>query len=147
MKKIYVINLRGEKEPFSLRKVFRSARRAGASEKLAKEIALSIEKRVYPGIKTTEIFQTAKTLLRKGDPKAELRFNLKEAMRKLGPSGFPFEKYIGDIFIELGFKVLLNQIIFSKCARYEIDFIARKDKLIYLGECKFRVSQIGRAHV
>jgi hypothetical protein len=139
MKEFYVINLRGEKEPFSLKKVFRSARRAGASEKLAKDIALIIEKQVYPGIKTTEIFQKVKILLRKGDPKAELRFNLKEAMRKLGPSGFPFEKYIGDIFSTLGFKVFLNQKIHGLYAKHEIDFLAEKNKLLYIGECKFRI--------
>jgi len=139
MKKIYVVNLRGEKEPFSYRKVFRSARRVGASVSLAREIASEIERQSYEGIRTEEIFKKVKNLLKKGDLKAGLRFSLKEAMRKLGPSGFPFEKYIGNIFSELGFKVWLNQTISSRCARYEIDFVAQKGKLVYLGECKYRI--------
>ena len=139
MEKIYVVNLRGEKEPFSYSKVFKSARRAGASINLAKNVASKIQESVFPGITTDKIFKQVRRLLKKGDLKSGLRFNLKEAMRKLGPSGFPFEKYIGDIFTELGFKVLLNQIIYSKCARYEIDFVAQKDRLVYLGECKFRI--------
>ena len=139
MEKIYVVNFKGEKELFSYNKVFRSARRSGASISLAREIASKIQQSVYPGIKTDKIFKQVRNYLRKGDLRSGLRFNLKEAMRKLGPSGFPFEKYIGDIFTELGFKVLLNQIIYSRCARYEIDFVAQKDKLVYLGECKFRI--------
>jgi len=139
MKKIFVINLRGEKELFSLKKVFNSARRAGASEKLAKDIALKIQKQSYSGIKTIEIFRKVKQFLRKLDKKSGIRFGLKEAMRKLGPSGFAFEKYVGEIFMAQGFKVSLNQYISGRGARHEIDFLAQKDKLFYLGECKFRI--------
>jgi len=60
-----VINLRGEKEPFSLAKVLGSARRAGASKELAQRVALQIEKSAYPGIKTREIFSKVNQLLRK----------------------------------------------------------------------------------
>jgi hypothetical protein len=139
MEKIYVINLRGEKELFSLRKVFNSARRAGASEKLAQEIALKIQKQAFPGIKTSEIFKKAKELLRRSDKSSGLRFSLKEAIRKLGPSGFPFEKYIGDIFLIQGFEVFLNQKIKGRYAKHEIDFLAKKNKFLYIGECKFRI--------
>ena len=139
MEKIYVINLRGEKESFSLKKVFNSARRAGASEKLAKEIALEIQEQVFPGIKTSDIFKKVKQLLRKSDKPSGLRFSLKEAIRKLGPSGFPFEKYIGDIFSAQGFEVILNQKINGQYARHEIDFLAKKNKSLYIGECKFRI--------
>ncbi len=135
---MYVINLKGEEEPFSFKKVFQSAKRAGADSALAKEIASKIEVLIYPGIKTQEIFLKVKKFLKEKDEGTGIRFNLKEAMRKLGPSGFPFEKYIGEIFSVHGFKVVLNQNIKGKYADYEIDFIAQKDNLIYFGECKFR---------
>ncbi|MBU4023163.1 restriction endonuclease [Patescibacteria group bacterium] len=138
MKEIFVINLKGEKEPFSSVKVFQSAKRAGASSALAKEISKKIETLVYDGMETKEIFLKVKKFLRDKDEQAGIRFNLREAMRKLGPSGFPFEKYIGEIFSVNGFKVELNQIIIGKYVDYEIDFIAQKENLVYLGECKFR---------
>ena len=141
MKTIYVINSRGEKEPFSFRKVFRSARRAGASQKLALEIAKKIEKEIYPEIKTREIFKRVKQLLKKEDLRTSLRFSLKEGIRKLGPNGFSFEKYVGEIFSELGFDVSLNLYLKGRCARYEVDFLAKKEDLIYVGECKYRVNQ------
>ncbi len=139
MKKISVINLNGERELFSFEKVFRSACRAGASEELAEEIALIIQKQVKTGTTTKEIFRKVKQLLEKSDKRSSLRFSLKEAMRKLGPSGFPFEKYIGGIFSAAGFKVSLNQKIYGRWAEHETDFLAKKDSLFYIGECKFRI--------
>lgn len=139
MAQVYVINSNGEKEPFSFQKTYRSARRVGASKKSAAEIAGIIEKEIYPGIKTSEIFRKVKKLLYRETPRAALRFNLKEGIRKLGPTGFPFEKFAAEIFKKLGFEIKINQFISGFClADYEIDFTARKENLIYVAECKFR---------
>ena len=139
MAKLYVINSAGERESFSPAKVYRSARRVGASRKLAQEIVQTIEREIVPGTKTVDIFQEVKKLLGRETPGAALRFSLKEGMRKLGPSGFPFEKFIGEIFKRLGFKVQTNVYLSGFCLRdYEIDFLARKDNLVYVGECKYR---------
>jgi len=137
MPKIFVVNSRGEREPLSLRKIYRSARRAGASGFLAQRITKEIESFAYPGIKTSEIYQKIHQFLRKREPKSAIKYRLKEAIRKLGPTGFPFEKFIGEIFKELGYQVKLNQIVKGKCAKYEIDFIAEAERKIFVGECKF----------
>jgi len=147
MVSLYVINSKGEKELFSLQKVYRSAKRVGASKELSKKIAKVVEKESYPGIKTSEIFRKVKKLLHQKTPKAALRFNLKEGMRKLGPTGFPFEKFIGEIFKKLGFKVRINQHLPGFCLRdYEIDFLAEKGNLLYVGECKYRNFPGERVH-
>jgi hypothetical protein len=139
MASIYVINAKGERELFSSQKVYKSARSVGASSELANKITSVIEKEIYPEIKTLEIFKNVKRLLNSESPKSAIRFNLKDAMRKLGPSGFSFEKFVGNIFQEIGYKVKLNQYISGFCLpSYEIDFLAEKDNLIYIGECKYR---------
>jgi len=139
MSSLFVVKFNGEKEPFSIKKVYRSARRVGASEKLAKKIARIIEKEAYPGIKTSEIFKRVKKLLQQEVPRAALRFNLKKGMKKLGPTGFPFEQYIGAVFSENGFKIKLNKYIPGFCCKkYEIDFLAEKNNFLYIGECKYR---------
>jgi len=144
---IHVVNSSREKEPFSLKKVYRSARRVGASKSLAKKIAKTIEKEVYPDILTSEIFKQVKKLLQQETPKAALRFNLKQGMRKLGPTGFLFEKYIGEIFLRNGFKVKLNQYISGFCCKkYEIDFISQKNNLLYIGECKYHNLSGNKVH-
>jgi hypothetical protein len=144
----YVVNMRGESEPFSLKKIYRSARRAGASAVLARKTAAIIQKQAYPGIKTSEIFKKIKKLLSREKPASALKMSLKEGMRKLGPTGFPFEKYVGEILSRNGFEVRLNQHIPGFCSRsYEIDFLARKDQLLYVGECKYHNLLGGRVHL
>ncbi|MBI2042622.1 MAG: hypothetical protein HYT21_02690 [Candidatus Nealsonbacteria bacterium] len=136
---MYIVNSRGEKEPFSQKKLYRSAKRAGASDTAARTIAGTIAKEIYPGIKTAEIFRKIKGLLRKEAPVIALKFNIKDGMRKLGPTGFPFEKYTGEILSNLGYEVKINQFLPGRCVRsYEIDFVAKKEKEIYVGECKYR---------
>ena len=135
----YVVNAQGEQEPFSFRKVFGSALRAGASKEAAWNIAAAVRKDSYPGITTSEIFKKVGELLRKQSRKSALRFNLKKSIQQLGPTGFPFEKYVCEIFKSMGFKTAVNQIIPGRCINgYEIDFIAEKENLVYLGECKYR---------
>lgn len=139
MQKIYVVNSSGQKESFSRKKVYHGALGAGVPEELANVVADVIEKEVYPGMTTQEIFSRVKQLLSKEHPQSAIRYNLKEAMRKLGPSGFPFEKYTADIFEQLGFSVKVNQFIFGKCVSHEVDFLAQKEGKILAGECKFHI--------
>ena len=139
MVRLTVIKVNGDKEPFSFQKVFRSAIRAGAPRQLAGEIAFKIQKEAYPGVTTSDIFRKVKKLLKQQSRRSALRFDLKKSIRELGPTGFPFEKYVGEIFNNLGFNVKINQFISGKCVSdYEVDFIAEKENLIYIGECKYR---------
>lgn len=137
MKRFFIINSRGEKEPFSWRKIYLSAQRVGAPKPLARKIADEIKSQAYPGITTREIFQKIRRILLKEERPLGIRYNLKEAIRRLGPTGFPFEKYVAKIFSSLGYYVLLNQFLSGKCVFYEIDFLAKKKDEIIIGECKF----------
>jgi len=147
MTKLYVVNSEQEKKPFSFWKIYKSARRAGASQKVAQRVASQIEAEAFPGITTAQIFKRVRQLLSKEEPKPALKFSLKEGIRKLGPTGFPFEKYIGEIFLRMGYEVKLNQQVPGFCCRfYEIDFLAQKGSLVYVGECKFRHLSGGKVH-
>jgi hypothetical protein len=139
MSNIYVVKTNGEKELFSLKKVFESALRSGAKKEFALEIAEAAKKEAYDGIKTSEIFKLVSKKLRKDSLKSSLRFNLKRSIQELGPTGFPFEKYVCEIFKSLGFEVKINQLVPGNCILdYEIDFVAKNGKTVYVGECKYR---------
>ena len=144
MKKFYVINNSGQKEPFSWKKIRNSAQRVGASKQLAKQIATVIEREAYSGITTKEIFRQVEQILSKECPRGRIRFRLKEAIRRLGPSGFPFEKYVGGILMQLGFSVKLNQHIKGKYVSHEIDFLAKEKEYFLIGECKYHGLPGGR---
>ena len=136
---MFVINSKGHKEKFSFNKVKKSAKRAGASNHLANDIARTIQQEVRSNMKTSEIYTRISQMLRKKDSCSALRFSLKQAIKRLGPTGFPFEKYVAEILKHNGFQIKINQIVSGRCIKdYEIDFIARKGDLTYIGECKYR---------
>ncbi|MDD2696954.1 MAG: hypothetical protein PHE52_02245 [Candidatus Pacebacteria bacterium] len=138
MKDLYVINSLGEREPFSLKKIYVSCRNSGLDDYSARRIVEEIKEEIYPGITTFEISRMIDGALRKEFPRSAIKFSLKGAIRRLGPAGFTFEKYVGEIFSRNGYQVRLNQHLFGFCnCQYEIDFLARKNDLIYVGECKY----------
>lgn len=131
-----VIKINGEKEDFSYKKVLDSALRAGTTKRDAKDIADYVQSIAYDEMQTTEIYKIVKNRLER---KHSIRFSLKNTMKKLGEDGFYFEKYLGRILDELGYKVKMNQHLKGESKiRYEIDFLAQKDNIVYLGECKYK---------
>ncbi|MFA5228453.1 MAG: hypothetical protein WC446_01705 [Candidatus Paceibacterota bacterium] len=135
---IEVLKFNKEREPFSSNKVYNSALRAGASFSLAKEISLEIEKEVYDGIKTADIFRKVKERLKEKDIQLSMRFSLKEGIRQLGPEGFLFEDFTKKILSNYCMAIKDGNIISGKCGRYEIDFLAENNETLFIGECKYR---------
>jgi hypothetical protein len=135
---IFVIDALGNEEVFRERKVLRSLKKSGASDAVARLILERLKSRLYQGIKTSEIFKFAKDELKKEQPIAALKFNLKQAIRNLGPDGFSFEKYVKQIFENYGFAVKIDQYVPGRCLSYETDIVAESKDKIYFGECKYR---------
>ena len=130
----------GEKEPFDIQKFKRSLKRCRATDKMIMSIARKIEKK--PGIRTTkQIYAFALKELEKYNPALAARYNLKQALIALGPSGYPFERFIAQIFKAQGYQVKLNQISPGYCVDHEIDLTAIKRKKHYMIECKFHNRQ------
>jgi hypothetical protein len=139
--KMYIVNSMGIREPFSEKKVFSAMKRSGASNEVANRVLDQVKENLLPDMTTAELFKMVRTLLKGAELQTSIRFNLKESMRLLGPAGFIFEKYIADVFRECGYEVKINQIVKGRCVDYEMDVLAKKDGVLYLGECKYRNSQ------
>jgi hypothetical protein len=135
---IKVIDYLGNEEIFSERKVLRSLKKSGSSQKIAIQILDRLRPHLYDGIATSEIFKFIRQELKREQPEAAIKFNLKDAIRNLGPDGFSFEKYVKQIFENYGFAVKIDQYIPGKCLPYETDILAENQKKIYFGECKYR---------
>lgn len=136
-KKVTVVKSSGEEEPFSWQSVYDSARQVGATRDVAVEIADQVSTSSRKKISTADIRRQVDKLLRQVDIKLAMRFSLPEAMRRLGPTGFPFENYVGRIFEKQGFKVKVGADIKGRCVSHEVDFLAWNEQLLYLGECKY----------
>lgn len=131
----------GEKEPFSQEKLKASLRRAGAGEESITEIANDIKNWLSDGESTKKIYARAFRLLRKKRSSLAARYKLKKAIMEMGPSGYPFEHFIGQIMKTQGFEVQTGQVVAGHCITHEMDVIATKDSVQRLVECKFRNSQ------
>ena len=136
-KKILVRKASGQEERFDEKKLRRSLLRAGAGEHDVHKIVSQIKDSLYSGITTTQIYKAAFMLLRKGAKPVASRYKLKLAIMELGPSGFPFERYVAAILQEQGFKTQTGIIVQGHCVKHEVDVIAEKDNHHYMVECKY----------
>ncbi|KKR53706.1 MAG: ATP-cone domain protein [Parcubacteria group bacterium GW2011_GWA1_40_21] len=132
-----IIKSTGEKELFDVRKLEASLARAGASESSVSLIAEHILKEVRDGMSTGEIYTHAFSLLRRYEKPAALKYSVRRAVMELGPSGFPFEKFIADLFKARGFKAETNLLARGKCVEHEIDVMAWNDVKLIIAEAKF----------
>lgn len=136
-KERYVVKASKEKEQFLEEKLFRSLQKAGAPKDLAHKIVEHI-KRELPGKMTTrQIYKHAFDLLLEEKKPIAAKYNLKRAIRDLGPTGGPFELLIGELFRAQGYKVKVGEIISGTCVDHEMDVIAEKGGKQILVECKF----------
>jgi hypothetical protein len=138
---IMIVKKNGEREPFSEEKVLRSMRRVGLSEDLQPQVLEHIRQRLHQDMETTEIFTHIREFLDRKDQKASIRFNLKQAIFDLGPTGFPFERYMQRVFGEMGYSSKVDQIMKGACVSHEIDLLIEKDNKKEIIEAKFHNQQ------
>lgn len=127
----------GEQVNYIARKLRKSLMRSGASGKVVKEIMKKIEKILYPGIPTKEIYKKAFALLRKEHRATAAKYKLRNAILELGPSGFPFERYVSHLMEAEGYTTKVGVIIAGQCVDHEVDVVAENDTEINFHECKF----------
>ena len=132
-----VIKASGEREPFYESKLRNSLRKAGADQQITDKIIHSIQRILFEGITTEKIYREAFKQLRQYSNSSAGRYKLKEALLELGPSGYPFEKFIGELLNRLGYQTDTGVIVNGNCVSHEIDVIAEKDDEHFMIECKF----------
>tara|TARA_R110002072_G_scaffold293232_1_gene462417 strand:- start:4562 stop:5404 length:843 start_codon:yes stop_codon:yes gene_type:complete len=140
-KEFSVIKKSGESVLFSSEKVKESLKRAGADQTTIQEIVKTLKREMYEGISTKEIYNRAFQLLKKKNSYQASRYKLKKAIYELGPTGFPFERFISAIFKHSGFKTEVSKIIPGKCVTHEVDVVAVKNEKTLIMECKFHSSE------
>lgn len=140
MDPITIIKASGEREPWDTRKLIRSLRAAKASEELVWEIVAHIEKDVRDGMSTNDIFEHAFALLKRYDRPTAAQYSLKKAIMQLGPSGFPFERFVGEILKAQGYETMVGVIVRGVCVEHEVDVVAEKPGERIVVEAKFHNS-------
>lgn len=133
-----IIKANGEAERFSEAKLLRSLRRAGASDAIAQEVLALIQKGIHDGLPSHRLQRQAFKHLKQLRKPIAARYDLKRAIGELGPSGYPFERLMGEVFEQQGYTVNVGKIMQGKCVRHEVDVVGNRDDTLLLVECKYR---------
>lgn len=136
-----VVKKSGDFVVFDKKKLEKSLLNSGANQFVVQEVLQAIEKEIYEGISTKEIYKIAFNLLRKKSHSHAARYNLKEAIQLLGPAGFYFEKYIARLFSIENYETRTNLTLQGKCVSHEVDVLIKKNNSIGMIECKFHMGK------
>lgn len=131
----------GELVEFDQTKLLSSLKNAQADDQLANQIVKKVVSELYQGMSTKQIYNQAFKLLKSKRRPSAARYKLKRAIMELGPSGFPFENYIGHIFRHDGYVADVGVVMNGNCVTHEVDVLACKDDRCYIIECKYHNSQ------
>ncbi|MBU0646136.1 hypothetical protein KJ611_01500 [Patescibacteria group bacterium] len=128
----------GQVVPFEAGKVRQSILRTGADQKTADAILAQVEQNLKPNISTKQIYQMVRQQLSKEQPWAAARYNLRQGIVRLGPSGFNFEKYVAAVLTAYGYEAETPEGYQGACIYHEVDVTAKKDGRTAFIEAKFR---------
>lgn len=140
-KEIIVEKRDGTKEKFQSEKLRESLQEAGAPEEMIQDIVDKITDEVTKETTTNIIYERAFELLKEKRRSFAARYSLRQSLADLGPTGYPFEKFVARIFDAQGYNSSVGVTIQGNCARHEIDVVAESDKKLILVEAKFHNSQ------
>lgn len=146
-KQISILKSDGSQVFFDRNKLIQALKNSGASQKQSRDIANEVEKNIYDGISTRKIYQHAYRLLKKASHRTAGRYRLKKAIQEMGPSGYPFEIFVGKLFKSFGYQVEIGKQMHGKCIQHEVDVVARKKDEIIIAECKFHSDQRAKTNV
>lgn len=133
MSSINVTKWGGKIEPFDRTKIRKTLDRYGLSDEEAELILDEVERSLYEGIPTKEIYKLVESLSTRKTKvlKRDLRFALGEMKSK--PD---FEVFIQQLLGKMGYEVRDERIIPGHCVNHEIDGVAEKDGKLYYIEIK-----------
>lgn len=145
---VKVVKADGLSEEYSEQKIVESARRVGVPSNLLDPMLSEIRSKLFDGIHTYDIFHIIQKYLETHNATyLSAKYNLKEALSQLGPSGYPFEKFVAELLTAEGYVCQTNVVIDGKCVKHEVDVLAQKDGITYFIEAKFHKNVNQRSDV
>ena len=138
----------GEIEPFSEYKLNHYLNQAGVIKKNRGEILELIKSNLKKDpLPTSVIHKLTYQYLIQTDPASAARYNLRQAVMELGPTGYPFEQYVAQLLNHQDYQTRTNQIVRGACVSHEVDIIAQKKQSHIMIECKYHNRRGSRSDV
>ncbi len=142
-----IIKKNGQSELFEPEKLCQSIIKVGASKKLAEQVCGIVSDSVDAEVSSEDIFRLTHQYLIDIDPKIGALYSLERGLSALGPSGFLFEQYVGEIFKIMGYSVTTNIFMQGEGVTHEIDVYAEKGNLGFIIEAKYRNDFKSKTHI
>jgi len=127
----------GDSALFDEVKLRRSLHRSEADDNLINQVLQEIQGQVYENIPTKALYKIAYKMLKRLNKPIAARYSLKQAMLKLGPSGYPFEHFFAEILRAQGYSAQTGQLLMGKCIKHEMDVVAENGTDVVFVECKY----------
>lgn len=139
MEDIVIVKSNGAEEVFDEKKLIRSLKKSGASIEEIEQTVAFVVSNLKSEMTTSDIYALAYKNLnshKERNPNA-IRYSLKNSVMELGPTGFPFEKFVARIFNELGYKTATGAMVQGHCIEHEVDVLAYNATEVICIEAKF----------
>ncbi|MDB5194256.1 MAG: ATP-cone protein [Parcubacteria group bacterium] len=127
----------GQKEAFNVEKLRSSLVNSGATDDAAEKVIDHIIAELHDGMSTSDIYKHAFEILAGLNQHIAKSYSLRRAVMHIGPTGFPFEKLVAEVFKEKGYEVTTDQTVMGKCVAHEVDVVAWNEDKLIMCEAKF----------
>ena len=145
---ILVTKADGEQERFDPTKLEHSLALSGASSTMRAKVLAHVLHELKPGMMTEEIYTHAFDMLRREEvTPVAARYSIKRAVFALGPSGFPFEQFLAEVFKAHGWNTKTGVALNGRCAPHEVDVFAEKNGKRIGIEAKFHNDPGGKTDI
>jgi hypothetical protein len=133
----FVTKANGERELFFPEKLYRSLVQSGADPSLADTITGDIASSLTEDEKTRDIYRRAFARLRQVRKPMAARYSVKHALLELGPSGYPFEDFLSEMYKILGYNSITRIVVQGRCVEHELDIVAVRGDERLAAEVKY----------
>lgn len=137
----------GVTELFNQQKLTESMNRASIPPEIQRQVMEHVRTQLRDNMSTDEIYRLVQDVFRKHYRVGACRYSLKHAIADFGPSGYPFERFVGEVLRHYGYQVAVSTIVQGKCVSHEVDVLATKDGKTAMVECKFHSEHGNRSDV
>ncbi len=133
----FITKADGVQEVFSPEKLFQSLLRSGASPDIAEKVTTFIANNLKDGDRTRDIYARAFAQLRRQERAVAARYSIKRALLELGPSGYPFEDFVAEIYKARGYTTQTRVLLEGRCVSHELDMLAKRGEEHIIAEVKY----------
>jgi len=138
-KNFFIFKADGRKVRFNPNKIISTCMRAGADRKTAQKILKKVRYDVFRDMGTSDIYKLVLQAISEEKDSVGLhrRYQLKDSIMNLGPSGHIFENYVAYLLPYYDLKVSKTRVnIKGICVMHEIDLIGVSNSGEFMIECK-----------